>query len=58
MSHSIGTKCYHFSLALKKLATGGKDGLVIIRDPNNIRSAKEFQTHAVVGGGIRTLCLS
>ena len=37
MSHSIGTKCYHFSLALKKMATGGKDGLVIVRDPANVR---------------------
>jgi len=36
-SHSIGTKCYSFSLALKKMATGGKDGLVIVRDPNNVR---------------------
>jgi hypothetical protein len=37
ISHSIGTKCYNFSLTLKKMATGGKDGLVIVRDPNNIR---------------------
>ena len=36
-SHSIGPQCFSFSLLLKKMATGGKDGLVIVRDPNNIR---------------------
>jgi WD40 repeat protein len=58
ISHSIGTSCVHFSLSLKKMATGGKDGLVIVRDPMNVRSLKEFQTHSVVGGGVSVLCLS
>jgi len=58
ISHSIGTSCVHFSLSLKKMATGGKDGLVIVRDPTNVRSLKEFQTHSVVGGGVSVLCLS
>jgi len=42
ISHSIGTSCVHFSLGLKRMATGGKDGLVIVRDPTNVRSLKEF----------------
>ena len=42
ISHSIGTNCVHFSLIQKKMATGGKDGLVIVRDPTNVRSLKEF----------------
>lgn len=58
ISHSIGTSCVHFSLSLKKMATGGKDGLVIVRDPMNVRSLKEYQTHSVVGGGVSVLCLS
>lgn len=40
------------------MATGGKDGLVIVRDPTNVRNLKEFQTHSVVGGGVSNLCLS
>jgi WD40 repeat protein len=58
ISHSIGTNCVHFSLIQKKMATGGKDGLVIVRDPTNVRSLKEFQTHSVVGGGVSQICLS
>ena len=40
------------------MATGGKDGLVIVRDPTNVRSLKEFQTHSVVGGGVSVLAMS
>jgi len=58
ISHSIGTSCVHFSLGQKKMATGGKDGLVIVRDPTNVRSLKEFQTHSVVGGGVSVLAMS
>jgi hypothetical protein len=47
----------HFSLGLKKMATGGKDGLVIVRDPTNVRDLKEFQTHSVVGGGVSNICI-
>jgi hypothetical protein len=39
------------------MATGGKDGLVIVRDPTNVRNLKEFQTHSVVGGGVSNLCI-
>jgi len=58
ISHSIGTSCIHWSSAHKKMGTGGKDGLVIIRDPTNVRTLKEFQTHSVVGGGVSCLSLS
>ncbi len=58
ISHSIATSCVHFSLGLKQMVTGGKDGLVIVRDPTNVRSLKEFQTHSVVGGGVSNVCLS
>lgn len=58
ISHSIGTTSHHFSLELKKMATGGKDGLVIVRDPAQIRNLKEFQTHSVVSGGVSAIAIS
>lgn len=47
----------HFSLGLKKMATGGKDGLVIVRDQTNVRDLKKFQTHSVVGRGVSNICI-
>lgn len=55
VSHSIGTTCVDFSQGLKKILTGGKDGLVIARSPEQIRKMKEYQIFSVVGGGVAAL---
>jgi hypothetical protein len=52
VSHSIGTTSVAFSIELKKMVTGGKDGLLIARNPDSIRKMKEYQIFSVVGGGV------
>ena len=41
-SHSIGTTCVAFSMSLKKMITGGKDGLLISRNPDSIKKFKDY----------------
>lgn len=58
INHSIATTCYDFSLDLQKLVTGGKDGLVIVRDPNDIRRMRDYQVYNVVNGGVAAVNVS
>jgi hypothetical protein len=58
VNHSIATTCYDFSSELKKVCSGGKDGLVIVRDPQDIRKMKEYQIYNVVGGGVSAVNIS
>ena len=58
VSHSIATTCYDFSSELCKVVSGGKDGLVIARNPNEIRKMKDYQIYNVVNGGVSAVNLS
>lgn len=56
-SHGIGTTSVAFSSTLKKMITGGKDGLLISRSPDNIKKFKDYQVFSVVGGGVSALSI-
>ena len=51
-SHGIGTTCVTFNYDLKKMITGGKDGLLISRSPDSIKKIKDYQVYSVVSEGI------
>ena len=58
-SHSIGTTCYDISKEFKFMATGGKDGSILLRHINNIgQYPQPIKGHAMFSGGVTALCFS
>lgn len=57
-SHSIGTSCWAISKDFKQIATGGKDGTVILRHMNDIQNANEIKAHALFSGGVTSIAFS
>jgi len=57
-SHSIGTTCWDFSKEFKQFATGGKDGTICVRNPNNFANGIEIKAHTLFTGGVAAIAFS
>ena len=58
-SHSIGTTSWDISKEFKFMATGGKDGSILLRHINNIgQQPQPIKGHAMFSGGVTSLCFS
>jgi WD40 repeat protein len=58
-SHSIGTTCWDVTKEFKFMATGGKDGSILLRHINNVgQQPQPIKGHAMFSGGVTALCFS
>lgn len=57
-SHGIMTTCFGYSNEADFMATGGKDGILILRNRKKLNQFSEIKGHAVFNGGVRALCFS
>lgn len=57
-SHGLYTTCFDYSDEADFMATGGKDGNIILRNRKKLNQFSEIKGHAVFNGGVRALCFS
>jgi WD40 repeat protein len=57
-SHGIHTTCYDYSDEADFIATGGKDGSIILRNRKKLNQFSEIKGHAIFNGGVKALCFS
>ena len=57
-SHGLGTTCFDYSKEADFIATGGKDGVLILRNRKKLNQFSEIKGHAVFNGGVKSLCFS
>ena len=58
-SHSIGTTCWDVTKEFKFMATGGKDGSILLRHISNVgQQPQPIKGHAMFSGGVTALCFS
>lgn len=57
-SHGIWTTCFDYSDEADFMASGGKDGNIILRNRKKLNQFSEIKGHAIFNGGVRALCFS
>ena len=57
-SHSIATTCWDVSKEFKQFATGGKDGVIMIRNVGKFETANEIRAHTLFTGGVTAIAFS
>jgi WD40 repeat protein len=57
-SHGIHTTCVDYSNEADFMASGGKDGNIILRNRKKLNQFSEIKGHAIYNGGVRALCFS
>lgn len=56
--HAIATTCWDMAEESNFLATGGRDGVIKLRNRQRIRAVDDVKAHAVFNGGVTALCYS
>lgn len=54
--HAIGVNCWDMNK--QYLITGGKDGIIKLRNRSRISSSEETKAHAIFNGGVTAICFS
>ena len=57
-SHGIVTTCFDFSSEANFIASGGKDGAIILRSRSKLNQSSEIKSHSVFTEGVKALCFS
>jgi len=58
-SHSIGTNCFDINKESKFIATGGKDGNILLRHVNDVgQEPTPIKAHSIFSGGVTSICFS
>jgi hypothetical protein len=57
-SHGLGTNCFDYSDEAQFVVSGGKDGLLILRNRKKLNQFSEIKGHSVFNGGVTALCFS
>lgn len=56
--HSLGINCWDISDEQNYIATGGKDGIIKLRNRSRVSASDEIKAHAIHTGGVTALCFS
>jgi WD40 repeat protein len=54
-THGISTTCVAFSNEANFIASGGKDGALILRNRNRLNQSSEIKSHSIFTGGIKAI---
>ena len=56
--HSVGFNCWDISDEQNYIATGGKDGIIKLRNWSRVSASEDIKAHAIHNGGVTALCFS
>jgi WD40 repeat protein len=57
-SHSLGVQCWATTKEFKMFVTGGKDGVIQLRNMSNFEKVNEIKAHTLFTGGVTAIAFS